>query len=364
MKIGILTIHSAHNYGAMLQAYAMRTFLMEQGYEVSVIDYRPDFMDKPFRALDLHRVTRSKHPRNSIPAILNEVLLYRLRKNRRILFDSFFTTYICPEQSKPVKEIPSDFDAYVIGSDQVWNTDITLKYEDPYFAVFPFEKSEKKYISYAASIGKDSLTVAEQNEFKRRLVAFDFISVREESAQKLLQPLTAKKVHVVIDPTLLVEKKKWEEMASCRLVKERYVLVYQVAEHPHVLEMANSIANSIHAKVIQLVAWPNRRLSDFENFQGPKEFAELFKHAEYVLTTSFHGTALSLIFEKNFYAVRLNNGKDGRVASLLHAIGLSSRMVDLDAVVEPSVIDYLHPNQLLAQLKKESINFLNTALHG
>ena len=201
MRIGILTIHSAHNYGAMLQAYAMRAYLLGKGHEASVIDYEPDFMNRPYKVLDITRITRSKRPKYSIPAFINEILLFRLRRLRRKPFMAFLHEYICPDSNGPLKEIPSGFDVYIIGSDQVWNTDITLGFEDPYFAIFPFAHESRKYIAYAASVGKESLTPKQQHEFKKRLDNFDDIFVREESARELLQPLTKRKIEVVLDPT-------------------------------------------------------------------------------------------------------------------------------------------------------------------
>lgn len=363
-KIGILTIHSAHNYGAMLQAYATKAFLMKHEKCVDIINYQPAFLDYPYKAFNIDRMFRSKRPKYLVPAIIREFSLYWLRKKRRIRFEDFFNKYICPNMI-PVMTIPSDYDIYIVGSDQVWNTDITLTYEKPYFADFPFPHESKRYISYASSLGKDSLNNYEINEFSKMLKNFDCISVRENSARKLLQPLVSKNIKVVLDPTLLLNRKDWNAICSSkRIINEKYVLVYQIFENPNVLLKAKNIAQEIGARVFQLVAWPNRALSDQENLQGPSDFVSLIRDADFVVTTSFHGTAFSVIFEKDFYVVRLNNGRDGRAENLLSSINLQNRIVELNENVFFSKIDYSEARGLLEQQKDESSEYLLSSIYG
>ena len=142
MKIGILTFHCAHNFGAVLQTYALQEILKTMGHEVFIIDYRPKYIVDVYKIFNIRRFI-SKSPITSLKKTLNEILNFRNRIFCYYKFNRFIKSYINLSHERTVSNI---YDAYIIGSDQVWNPDITGGvFDKVFFAEFNFSK-EKKWI--------------------------------------------------------------------------------------------------------------------------------------------------------------------------------------------------------------------------
>lgn len=364
MKIGILTFHCADNYGAMLQSYATLFFLRKKGFDTEIINYKLDFLKAPYTPWSFKRILRSKRPHYLLQALFYEIALYSRRRKRKKSFDDFFNQYLVERDEKKVVTVPDTYDVYIVGSDQVWNTDITLQFIDAYFCKFKFSHSQKIYISYAASVGKTNLSTEEKKFFKENLKNFDALSVREDSAKQLLQPYVEKNIKVVLDPTLLLDKDDWARLATSETPTERYVLVYQVREHPAVISKARDIAEDLHAKVVQLVAWPNLTTPEELQYKNPQDFISLIKNAACVITTSFHATAFSINFEVPFYVINLGDGKDGRSKGLLDICGLKSRIVSTEEPIVFEKIDYSKVKPKLEKVRSLSCDFLLDAIAG
>jgi Polysaccharide pyruvyl transferase. len=183
----------------------------------------------------------------------------------------------------------------------------------------------------------------------------------------LLQPLTDKTITQVLDPTLLLKKEEWDRIAAVPEIKEKYVLVYQVRKDARTISFANQIAKQLGAVVIQLdtdVSYANFKNENIDEKAGPNEFVGWIKNAACVVTTSFHGTAFSLIYQKDFYSIMLPDGKNTRSISLLKAVGLESRMVEFSDNVEFSSIDYTVSEELLTSEVAKSSRFLLNALQS
>ena len=150
MKIGILTFHCAHNYGAVLQCYATQEFLRGKGYDVEVINYRPYYLLHPYQLFNYRRVL-CKNPIRLIKKFIQELLLFPVRYKRWRAFEGFINEQL-QLGSVVTNKLPIDCDVYLIGSDQVWNPKITNGFDDVYFAQFPFAKAKKRYVAYAASM--------------------------------------------------------------------------------------------------------------------------------------------------------------------------------------------------------------------
>ena len=357
MKIGILTFHCAHNYGAVLQCYALQETLKAMGHEVEVIDHRPEFLLSPYKVWNIRR---GKSCNSFLKRLVLECLTLPRRIARYKTFDLFIRTRLCLTREKT---IPSSFDAYIIGSDQVWNPRITKGFHLPYFGYFEFQKGSKKYIAYAASMEASSLSQEAKDFYAKALDNFDAISVREKSLADLLQPLTPKKVETVLDPTLLANTGIWESIVKRPLLNGKYVLVYQVRPDKNTQRIARHIANQTGAKVIEITAWVNWRYK--ENIYqccSPIEFLGWIKHASCVVTTSFHGTAFSIIFKRPFYCLKLGKG-DTRAVSLLQELGLENRMIEKTLSPDFQAIDYQQPTMNLADLQKKSYQYLVSALN-
>ncbi len=359
MRIGILTFHCAHNYGAVLQGYALQEVLKNLGHEVKVINYRPYYIVNAYKTLKL---VLSRHPLWMVKHTISEILIYPRSVRRHEAFTRFIEGRLNLTSPCDKKSIVSDIDAYIFGSDQIWNTGITSGYDDIFWGKLPFEKGNKKYITYAASMGKDSVADDDKKRIAEYMNNFDAISVRENSLKNMLSPLTDKNVQLVLDPTLLAPRSVWDKLDD-NIEERGYVLVYQVRKNKNTIELANHIAHQLNAKVITLEANINWRMGqNKKSCASPEDFVSYIKHASCVVTTSFHGTAFSVIFNKPFYCLELGDGADGRSKSLLHSLLLDDRMVDKLARPAFTEVDYTEANKLLDGLRESSEQFLTDNL--
>lgn len=362
MKIGILTFHCAHNYGAVLQCYALQEFLKVVGHDVEVIDYRPDYLLRPYSLFKSNRVI-CRNPIRMSKNIVWEMILLYYRYKRHSRFNSFIKNKLNLSKRVEDNKIPDIYDAYIIGSDQVWNSGITQGFDKIHFAFFPFPKKEKKYLSYAVSMGDTHLSPEKEEYMKIALKNFDYLSVRECDMVNLLQPFVKTPITQVVDPTLLINTSIWEKLIHNPNIKNKYVLVYQVRINEQTLKIAQQIANQIGGIVIETV--PHINWNCYKNkYQSasPETFLSLIKHAACVVTSSFHGTAFSIIFNRPFYTIYLNDGKDSRSCSLLEAVELKNRIITLDEVPTFESINFQKVNSKLEDLRKQSKEFLNSAL--
>lgn len=365
MKIGILTFHCAHNYGAVLQCYALQETLKSLGHEVEVIDYRPKFLTYP-KYINFSNIKNGSIA-SKVRKLIREVTILPKKNIRYYVYDKFINQRLeLSEHSKDYSYISSEYDVYIIGSDQVWNKKITNGYHNPYFAIFSFPKKNKKYISYAASMESEDIT-KDTDILKKLLANFDSISVREESLQQLLQPLSEKPINLVLDPTLIANKIIWHKLAIEPKIKKKYVLVYEVRTSPHTIQFANHIAQQLNAEVIRLFAWVDRFNNKNEyKCESPEKFLGWFKNAECIVTTSFHGTAFSIIFEKPFYTMKLENEGNSRSYSLLNRLCIADRIISWESFTDLNFtnINYSRINSKLSDFKQESIKYITDNIYN
>lgn len=332
MKIGILTFHCAHNYGAVLQAYGLQEYLKSCGHEVEVIDYRPKYLTRgnelfPFPSRSTPsfwgNVTSWIQWIARIPLRLLE-LPFRLR--RRKGFEKFISEKLnlSRERFGNNGRVPADkYDAIVFGSDQIWSPNHTAGGDPIFLGDFPAPAGTLK-IAYAASAGAASATLGENPVFANALKNFSALSVREDNLGASLQPKTDLKIETVLDPTLLTDKSVWDKLAEPPEPDKKYVLVYQVAYNPAADRIARELAAQLGADVVEIWAgnWRSRG-----KIVSPEQFVGWFKNAACVVSTSFHGTAFSLIFKKPFYYVGNGNAGENRPKQILNTFGLSDRYV-------------------------------------
>lgn len=362
MKIGILTFHCAHNYGAVLQCYATQEFLRSKGFEVEIINYRPDYLLQPYQLFDYRRIL-NKNVIHSLKSIIVEILLFRIRYKRWRAFERFINQRILLSNVVTRQSIPGNYDAYIVGSDQIWNSQITRGFDDIYFCNFPFIKASKKYIAYAASMEACKLDYNSLQFCKTKLNNFDAVSVREKELLSLFRGHVNIPIKQVLDPTLMVSPELWNRFSKMEKIKRKYVVVYQVRHNLNTLRIANHIAKQIGAEVLVLVAW--LQLKSKKTFQNasPEDFINIIRNAAFVVTTSFHGTAFSIIFNRSFYTIKLNDGADSRSSSLLNSLGLEDRMINMDDSPRFSEVDYATVNSRLDILRQQSQDFLLNSLN-
>lgn len=364
-KIGILTFHRATNYGAILQAYGLLSYLNNQGYEAKIIDYAPSGMGRLFMPIKA----------TSIKAIIKSILLnvYNLRSlRRRYKKLKVFTKYIngvlpLTKKVSGVNNVPK-FDAYIVGSDQIWNVCFTGGIDPLYWGVF--NRKEGKMISYAGSAAENMDNSFYSNDNYKLLETFDSISVREYELQKYLEDkLPNKSISKVLDPTLLAGPECFKQLTKGqRIISNKYILIYQVirSRNDSVYEYAKKIAHKFGCEVIEInrskINIIGSNTNSYNRIVDPSMFVNLFQHAEYIITTSFHGTAFSLLFNKPFSVISINDAINSRAKDLLDSVGLSSRLITLPAEIEASSINWQDVNSNLDELRKKSEYFLAEAL--
>ena len=378
MKVGILTILNVNNYGAELQCCALYRKLQQLGYDAEVINYlfgiHPEHVfdgEKRTVPIPLKQLIKVK----LLPVVQNMFCMFH-QKNKRLRnkrFDEFHAKYnhltstVYPSV-KSLYEAKFNYDVLCIGSDQVWNYMKGYSLE-PFFACF--DKNNTKRITYASSIGLSSLSVEAEQVFKKELASFAYISVREQQASEILEKLLDRKFDVVLDPTLILNKQEWIEVAKYDMCpKEKYLLVYIVTIKPcdYVLTLARHIAKQRNLKIVRICrdAYPEHSGSDVEEIltAGPSDFVGLFSKAEFVVTNSFHGTVFSINFSKPFYSViKSHHSTNSRLTSILKKLGLEDRIVPVGSQLPMiSDIDFSDPSAKLEAERKLSIEYINKAL--
>lgn len=313
MKVGILTFHRANNYGAVLQCYALQTYLESLGMDVEVIDYLQPAIEKSYNTLNLDLLSEKiSHPLDFLRYIKN-IPIRRIRNSK---FDKFRkgTLHLSPVfTGKGLL----DYDIIFHGSDQIWNPKLTGGRLDDIYLGFYRQKEHGKKITYAVSFEDKHISEDEAAIYKAGIKNFDAISLREPSLGKILSPLTYKKINFVVDPTLLLSRSNYDRIAEDVYEKENYVLVYTVGPASLALKIAYRIASERNLKVINIT---HKNIT-------PNSFVGYFKHASFVVAVSFHGTIFSLLYNKNFYTVATGMTSDVRYYDLLNELRLNSRCV-------------------------------------
>lgn len=356
-KIGIITYHFARNYGAVLQCYALQSFLEHKGYEVVVFDY---VSEKQFKNNDY-----IKHGNNLKAIIMNACLLpfikYRKTKNHR--FDDFNKLYLklsphlesIDELQQYIKN--NEFDYVISGSDQVFNPNID-DFEEAF--LFPFETNAKK-ISYAASTGNATARDIERiityiNQFEKK-------SIREEQDIVKFPETMRKDISVVCDPVMLLDSAFWSKIVKKQQAKP-YLACYFLHKDLFGAEFAaaQKIANALHLEIrIVNARFSSKSLKRNTIFDaGPREFVELIANADYICTDSFHGTLFSLLFNKHFSCFDTKaNINDSRRRNLLEGVNALEAYQYIENTVDPITdLDYMLINKNIEQIRNESIRFL------
>lgn len=300
IDFSIVTFYNSINYGAVLQAFATQTFLQNLGYSVTMYKVK----DEPSTKLNLEGIAKK----------IFRKIHYRQFKEKRDLFTNFVATRINVSDRTNSK-------VFIAGSDQVWNP---LKYDPDFFLRFAPEGSVKA--SYAASIGLNSIPEEYNDLFRENIQNIHFYSVREKKAKEIIELFVNENILVNIDPTLLLDGKQWEKYESPVLnLPENYILLYIL----HVPKNINAIIDWLRKETgFKAILIDDRGYlrkiihNDITLWNvGPEQFLYLINHASQVITTSFHGTAFSINFKKEFYSI-VNSASPSRVSNLLDMCGL------------------------------------------
>lgn len=369
MKIAILTFHASDNCGSQLQTYALSKVIKEHfGVTPDVIDYSNR------RQQEKYATFRKIHRVKDLIINLYRLLFLNWLKPYHKSFCDFISNHVhltnvrysLPDE---LKQLDGKYDIYIAGSDQVWNTK-AYDFDDSYFLDFV---TKGKKIAYATSLGATNIIEkpCDRTKYTKLLNEFHMLSVREKNAQLLLQTITDKPVELLLDPTQLLPKSDWDALAGEKpLIKGKYIFYYAFtyAETPNRIVKELSQKYNMPVYIVDANAWAMGRLF-MDGFKlapqfGPIAFLNLIKYSELVLTTSFHGTALSVAMEKKFWFVKTSmlNPNDDRATSLLNQLGLPGRLRGYDYLLSHDVFLPLEKTVSADELKQKSIRYLSQAL--
>ena len=361
MKIGIITIHNAYNYGSTLQAYALQNFLITNGFNVDIIDYQNKQLENVYRGWKIAKKTIFKRfLKLQIRSGICELLERKksLGANKYYLihksYDKYRRSFLkLSNRIKPNKlEALNSYDVLICGSDQVWNNGITGG-DNIYYLSVPNYTGRK--IAYAVSgklinVGDDEI---------RKIREIEFISTRENQLKEELEKYNFKDVSVVLDPTFLIDKRLWEKQVHPTLNK--YIFAYLVWDEKYLIDYIKRLSQEKNMPYLIL-----HRIGNYFEIGGrkissstPSDFLSLIANADYVISNSFHGTVFSLIFRKKFFS---HNSGD-RVSELLCKLKMEDRLVtnqhigDIDEPIDWDKYDSIIQGEL-----NKSKDFLLNAL--
>lgn len=261
-----------------------------------------------------------------------------------------------------ISESNKVYDVFLTGSDQVWNDSCSLK--DSVYCL-TFAEDKKKKISFSASFGFDFIEKEREEFYKTALGRFDAISVREKSGVEIVDKLIGKKPDIIPDPTFMLTKEMWNNIAHMPKEK-KYILIYLLNARDDLLEFAKSLSEKTGLSIINITD-ENHKIIDakYVHNAGPCEFLGYYNNAEYIVTNSFHGLMFSLIYRKSVY-VDIPEGKQTtfeRLTYILGKIGITDRYIkDLPEDFIPSRIDYTPYEEKISKLKQDTLTFIEKNL--
>lgn len=383
-KVGILTTYFSRNYGAALQAYALRRAVQSLGFQADILPYHSRRRER--YVLDAARQPVPESPgtwvRRRLRNLRVKLFGNGLRKEdlaaREQAFARFVDTYLLPADG--VYESPEsflravprlDYAAYICGSDQIWNP-LCHNFDPVYFLNFP---TTALRLSYAPSIALNTLSDRELRRIAANIATLDALSVRERDAKDLLQPyLPDRPIEVVIDPTFLLRPDEWGVLQTRRPLPDRYILVYLLEYNALPKDAVRCIREYARAHKAEILCLPYTRLSFGRSVRAqylydvaPDEFIALLRGALCVFTNSFHATALSINHNREFYVFL--QPPDGvhiqsRITNLLEEFGVSGRGIatyaDFAAAREP--LAFAPINERIRQRSEAGYAYLRRAL--
>ncbi|MDR1896538.1 MAG: polysaccharide pyruvyl transferase family protein [Prevotellaceae bacterium] len=355
MRIKTITCHEVYNYGASLQEYALLAYLKSQGHSAEAIHYKPDYLSGHF---NLKAISPTYNKLGIRQLYLLAKLPGRLKGlKRKKAFDVFSQKYIPANglkytSNEELKQQLPDADAYICGSDQIWNP-LFPNGKDASFYL-DFVPGDKLKIAYAASFAVEEIDENQKTFVRDKVRRLDAVSVRETSGVEILKNTGIENAIQVVDPVFLLPAAHWHD-EFVQPIAEKFIFVYDFDSNPLIKLHAKKIAKKTGYKIFTInknIRYVNRNFY----LEGPETFLSLIYNAQYVITNSFHAIAFSLIFEKQFFEIDRIENINTRMRDLLNLFGLEQRMINdatnLDVIQE---INYqeIHPQIKIAAEKSK-----------
>ena len=379
-KVGLAVCYDTKNFGSQLQVLATMKKIEDLGYKTEIIRYKkkltpmfalqtiPRLFNMSFINAKIHSKDKNKKI-EKYPEIAKNV---SVRNNR---FNGFVKKYFT-NLSKPyagwenlVKESAKNYDMFLCGSDQLWLPNNL----GSHFYTLEFAPDNKRKIAYATSFGVSQIPERQKKATAKYLNRFQYLSTRELAGQKIIQELTGKKASVVCDPTLLFDAKGWAELLPERkIVEEPYVFCYFLGTNEEHRIAANEFKKRTGLKLVTCPFLDNfvekdQQFGDIQIFDmDAADFVNIIRHAEYILTDSFHGSVFSILHHKKFMTFNRFtagvNSRNSRIDSLCTLLGQSERRFNGNVTDVEKDIDYKGVEEKLLKLREASLEYLATAL--
>lgn len=367
-KIAIMTWLYNGNYGTVLQAYALHTFIKNAGYDVENINYKSSLktklknwiVNKNSPALFVGKF-KEKFSGKDVAA----------SEKRNQNFSDFIKSNIklteLASSPEELLKFGNSYDAYICGSDQIWSPYLM---NPPFYLSFVSDNKPK--IAYAPSFGVTSTTAKKEKMIQSFVKRFDYVSVREKQGSDFLKKITGNEYPVMVDPTMLLEKKDWEKCIAERIEKEKYIFCYMLTHNQKYVNAVKEYADKNKLKVVLI-----KNDTGFENIgftvvedAGPQQWLNYIKYAEYVFTDSFHGAIFSAIFHKELVLFKRFSDKSGasqnsRIYTLTDMLHIKDRIADestLDKIGNMNAVDFELTVSIIQAEANRSKNWLLNAL--
>lgn len=352
-KVLLLTLHSQNNnFGSVLQAHSLYSRIEELGIDVTVLDYRPYYSN----GANTKKMLIKKSLTN---LLFLPFFVIRTKRFNKIIKSKKLTKTV--KHYSELAELSNRYNIFLIGSDQVWNPHYLCGNDDAYF--LKFTDSPNK-VSYAASIGTKEITSAELSIIANKLANFKYISLREKVSCMQLEEQGLKNVKYVLDPVFLHNEEYYLKLISKPICYSGYILAYVIHKDDFIAQVIDRLSKLMNKPVYQVGGFAKKcSSSKFFRTAGPAEFLSLVKNADFVITSSFHGTAFAHIFHKQF-AVVMPKENTLRLENILETAGTKSRVIDsfhdIERILTP--IDYESVDKKIQTIRQESIDYLELIL--
>ena len=356
IKTATITFQNTNNFGAALQCYALQNVIKQIGAENEVLNYTSPFLNKSYKL----SVMKEK---GFVRYILGMAYAL-LRAPRNKAFIRFRKKLSLSKEldKENIHTIQDNYDLFISGSDQVWNGSL-VGYDDTYF--LGFVKDKRKKASYAASFGFLNIPDNLKAKYRELLGTYQYYNVRETSGVSIIKDLLGVDANLTVDPTLLLGRENWEKIMVLPKEKNKYILVYQISPSSKLIEVVKKLKATTGYKVVAVpfIMGPYFAYTPKPTL-GPAEWLGLFANASYVVTDSFHGTAFSMIFNKNVWCCVPKT--ESRINGFLNLVGVPDRLLYPDTTIPGDLekpIDFGQTNDVLSNIRKNGMEILKHMIY-
>lgn len=369
-RVGIITYHNINNYGTMLQAYALQHIIENLNCNVEIINYALKDKDlNYFQKVKKYFILFLKNPSGVVRIVYNFLNKKKIKaQNDR--FYEFYKEYIklsdyCASLND-LEKLEDTYDIYMVGSDQTWNPYLEISSDANYLS---FVKKGRIKASYAPSIGVSYISEEKKEYMKKYLQDFDFLSCRDLRGKEILEDMLERKVKLVVDPTLLLEKEQWMQKAKKIETPKEYILCYSLGSNDNCRNWADKLGKKRNIPVLHIYTNARSTMNNRNTIYnvGPLEFIYLINNAKYVCTDSFHATIFSINLQTQFFSFCKHRDVEGsenqRLKDILTEFDLKERLIlDVNKDKRLKDIEFREVIQKLKIKRKDSLEYLKNIL--